>query len=422
MATIDELEDLREQLVTTETLIESIGVPDDASDQQLISGLLAECDVIKAAILEAKSREQPMPQPSIPDPKLRYGFNLNEPPVRPLFHDPSITDWPEHLISSEGPPSFDKLEPHPSAVPPQGYCYPQAQTYAVKKDNRYLRGYVAIADFRSSTKRELKARQLRMATPPGAINPPFKGGQFHPLPLAGCVQACPGLSMAHTINGDLDNIVTFWGCQTLESLKKILAPELYQEFHRRAVNLACNSWGCPEMGSRRARPPFYTLKGLKRNDRSAKNLPPGSFDGSYNLASTVGKGEGQGCVFPAVQIDTPEGTAQIKEILEDLAFLGNVALQATLSRFEYDATQFHSKDNNIFGFGGLKPYATSCQANVSSCTTNLSQAIGKAQGSWHADRSDDWTRVTVGTMFIRGPPGMLLYDTLLVYLFTFSIR
>jgi hypothetical protein len=75
MAMINELEDLQEQLMTTETLIESIGVPDDASDQQLISGLLAECDVIKAAILEANSHEQPIPQPSIPDPQLQYGFN-----------------------------------------------------------------------------------------------------------------------------------------------------------------------------------------------------------------------------------------------------------------------------------------------------------------------------------------------------------
>jgi hypothetical protein len=292
-------------------------------------------------------------------------------------------------------------------MPPQGYCCQQVQTYNVKKDNRCLCGYGAIADFHSLTKCELKARQLCMATPPGAINPPSKGGQFHPLPLAGCVQACLGLLMAHTINGDLDNIVTFWGCQTLESLKKILALELCREFHRHAVSLACSSWGCPEMGSRWAHPQFCTHKGLKQNNRSAKNLPPGSFDGSYKLVSIVGKGEGQGCVFPAVQIDTPEGTVQIKEILEDLAFLGDAALQATLSHFEYDATQFHSKDNNIFGFRGLKPYTMSCQVNISLCTTNLSQSIGKGQGSWHADRSNDWTHLTIGMMLICGLPGML---------------
>ena len=403
----DELHGLREELTTVETLIEAIGIPQDVADQQFVANLLTESDVIKAAIQESNPHEQPIPEPpnSTPEQRLRYGFNLKEPPVRPPFNDPHFTDWPANLISPEGPPPFDKLEPHPSVAPPPGYCYPQAQTYLVKKDNRYRRGYVAIADFQSSTKRDLKARQLRMAIPPGATNPPFKDGRFHPLPLPGCVHAVPGLTMAHTINGDADNIVTFWGCQTLKSMEKLLPPELYSEFHRRAVNVACNSWGCPETTSRRARPPFYTYQGLKRNDRSAKNLPAGSFDGSYNLASTVGKGEGQGCVFPAAQIDSPEGTAQIKEILEDLAFLGDAALQVTLSRFEYEVTQFHAKDNNIFGFGGLKPYATGCQVNVSSSTMKLSQSIGEAQGSLHPDVSDDWTRITVGLMFVRGPPG-----------------
>jgi hypothetical protein len=405
---LDDLQVLRDRLATVATLIETIGEPRGNTDTEYIANLLAESNIIKTAINDLIPQgEQTPSQPSVSDPakKLYYGFNLDEPPVRPPLDDSNFTDWPADLISPYGKPPFEQLDPAPSATPPPGYCYPQAQTYVVHKNNAYRSGYVAVADFQSSTKKELKARQLRMATPPGTTGAPFKDGRFHPVPLPGCVQAYPGLSMAHTINGDPKTLVTFWGCQTLDSMRRLLPPKKFKEFNRRSINLLCNAWGCSETGSRKARPAFYTHKGLKKNDRSPNNLPPGSFDGSYNLASTVGKGEGQGCFFPAVQIDTPEGTAQIKEILEDLAWLGDSALQVTLSRFEYEVTQFHAKDNNIFGFGGLKPYATGCQANVSSTTTELALAIGEGQGSWHPDRSDDWTRVTVGFMLIRGPPG-----------------
>jgi hypothetical protein len=201
--------------------------------------------------------------------------------------------------------------------------------------------------------------------------------------------------MALTINGDPQNIVTVFGCHTLRSLKKLLQPDIFETFNNFSVDLACNTWGCPETAPRRARPAFFTHKGLKRNDCSPMNLLPGSFDGSYNLASTVGKGEGLGCIVPAVQIDMAEGTTQINEILQHL------------SRFEYEVTRFHSVDNNIFGFSGLKPYATGCQANISSSTRNLAEAIGEREGSFHPDKNDDLTRLTLATLLLRLPPGKL---------------
>ena len=264
-----------------------------------------------------------------------------------------------------------------------------------------------MANFDSATKPQLLDMQLRLTTAPGTTNPPYRNGRFEPEPIACALQAWEGLPMAQTINGDPHNIVTVFACHTLRSMKKLLQPDIFENFKNVSVDLACNTWGCPETATRKARPAFFTHKGLKRNDRSATNLPPGSFDGSYNLASTVGKGDGQGCVFPAVQIDTAEGTAQINEILQQLAFLGDIVLKATLSRFEYEVTQFHSVDNNIFGFGGLKPYATGCQANVSSSTRNLAEAIGEGQGSYHPDKNDDLTRLTVATLLLRLPPGKL---------------
>jgi len=251
----------------------------------------------------------------------------------------------------------------------------------------------------------VKQAQLRIITAPGTTNPPFIDGRFEPKPIACALKAEPGLSICHTVDGNPDSIITVFGCQTLDSLQKLLKPDVYRLVEEHSVDLACVTWGCPDTPNRSGQQPFYLIKGLKRNDRSAKNLPPGCHDGSYNLASTVGKGEGQGCVQPAVQVDTPEGRAQISEILGHLAFLGDIVLQSVLSRFEYEILQFHAKDNNIFGFGGLKPYATGCQANVASSSRSLADAIGQGQGSWHSDIGDDWTRFTVITMLLRLPPG-----------------
>jgi hypothetical protein len=211
--------------------------------------------------------------------------------------------------------------------------------------------------------------------------------------------------MCQSIDGDLSNTVTTGGYRTLSSMEECLGHE-FPEFYARFTRLACNAWGCDERPGQEAREPFYTLPGLKRNDRSIKDPPPGCYDGSYNLASTVGKGEGQGCVQPAVQAMTPEGASQIKEILNDLAFLGDKVLQSLLSRFEYRVNDFHAKDNNIFGFGGLKPYATGCQANVSSALDDLVKAIGPSQGSWHPDLGDDWARWTVIALLARLPEGL----------------
>jgi hypothetical protein len=210
--------------------------------------------------------------------------------------------------------------------------------------------------------------------------------------------------MCQSIDGDRMNTVTTGGYRTLESMKEYLGDE-YPAFYSATERLLCNSWGCDGRDGREAREPFYTLKGLKRNDRSLKDLPPGCYDGSYNLASTVGKGEGQGCVIPSVQAMSPQGASQIKEILTDLAFIGDKVLQSLVLRFEYRVNDFNAKDNNIFGFGGLKPYATGCQANVSSATDDLVKSIGPAQGSWHPDRGDDWARWTIGTVCFRLPDG-----------------
>lgn len=167
-------------------------------------------------------------------------------------------------------------------------------------------------------------------------------------------------------------------------------------------------WGCEASEDRPAKRAFYTWPGLKRNDRSNKDVLEGSYCGSYNIATTVGKGEGQGCVLPAAQIDDPAAQAQIGEMLNQLSFMGTVILKTTLNRFESTIIKFHALDNNLMSYGNFGPYMTGCQINISDSIQDLALSFGIAQGYWHPDFNDDFTRWTVCTLTFRLPPGMFI--------------
>lgn len=209
------------------------------------------------------------------------------------------------------------IEPPPSASPPVGFTFPRSLQYHVQATNQYQRGYFAVANFETSTKNQVKSQQMRMLLPPqlkkeiGEFNTPYQ----HPS-VPGCVQLQANLPMAQMIDGDPDICLSVAGLQTLASMKQVLGSEAWCSFRSSFTRLAQNTWGTAE------RKPFYTIPGLKRNDRSAKNHSPNSYDGSYNLASTVIKGDGQGTVAPAVQAHTAESAVQLQEIIEDLVHLG----------------------------------------------------------------------------------------------------
>ncbi|CAK5267368.1 unnamed protein product [Mycena citricolor] len=122
-------------------------------------------------------------------------------------------------------------------------------------------------------------------------------------------------------------------------------------------------------------PPPLTIKalyaqGLKRNDCSGP-AQADSFNGLYSLASTVEKGQGQGCVQPAIQTLTPEATALILRTLQIVHKLQQIIFPCSLSQREWEMAKFVADDNNIFVFGGLGAGATGLQFNVLSGTDNL---------------------------------------------------
>jgi hypothetical protein len=128
------------------------------------------------------------------------------------------------------------------------------------------------------------------------------------------------------------------------------------------------TWGREETDSDPGAPGIFALPGMQRNLRS-KNVDdskcvPG--DGLFNLASTHGEGEGYGHFSPAVQTNTPQAAAMIKEVLQILHQLYRLIMPLCISRFEWDMMELHGYENNVVAFGGLEPGPTSVQHNSSS--------------------------------------------------------
>jgi hypothetical protein len=203
-----------------------------------------------------------------------------------------------------------------------------------------------------------------------------------------------------------DEAVTMACAHTLPSIREAY-PDIADRVEDLAIRLRDSTFGTYDSEGLPLLKPIYSLQGLKRNDRSvdAKDLPSGSFDGSYNLASTKGEGEGAGCVMPAVQASTPEAAERIGEVLRVLHELERLLLPRSISKFEHDVTEAHSELNNIVSAGGLDPNTTSTQMNVSSGGFDLAHFIGSHQGSWHTDIGDDWTRWSFVTMVVKLPEG-----------------
>jgi hypothetical protein len=263
-----------------------------------------------------------------------------------------------------------------------------------------------VADYNISEENvEAHRKSLEnIATPPN-VEPNLIEGSFVASPIPGMVEMIPGIPFAFAYHGDPNRLHTVGCVQTLESLS--LYPD-YPDVLRESVKLAKITWGCPAHGETPEIAPIYELPGMKENDRSAKrtNFHEHAHDGSYNLASTVMKGEGLGTFLPAVQANTQTATSQIATVLTVLHTLFRLIMPKCLSRFEQEITDFHSDFNNVFTFGGLEPGGVGAQMNVSALGKLLSFFIGRVQGGWHSDMSDSICRWTLFVLLLRVGPGI----------------
>ncbi|KAJ7080898.1 hypothetical protein B0H15DRAFT_803825 [Mycena belliarum] len=72
--------------------------------------------------------------------------------------------------------------------------------------------------------------------------------------------------------------------------------------------------------------------------------------------------------MPAVQTNTPQAAAIIKELLQ---ILYRLIMPLYISWFEWDMLEFVGRENNVVAFGRLEPSPTSCQANSSSAANEV---------------------------------------------------
>jgi hypothetical protein len=331
--------------------------------------------------------------------KSRPFFGMPTEGVLPISPEADIT-YPKGELSLALPPAVCVEVPPPPAEPPEGWTYPESPTWTLRQDDRFQSGWIYYADYIVSQKWVHRERLLATITPPHTV-PSYEDGKFVAQPIPGMVHMTAGIPYVFFLDGDPARVQTAGCLQTLESLRWY--PD-FQDIYNECIRLAKLSWGCPEHGSPGIRR-LSRLEGLKRNARSSNvSFADDSTDGSYNLANTVLKGEGQGVVLPAVQVDTSEGTAQIGAVLKCLHALHRSVLRKCISKFEFDVGEFHSEINNVVSFGGLEPSGTSVQYNVSSLSDEaLHQLIG-AQGAWHNDMLDCVTRFTMFVLMIATGP------------------
>ncbi|KAJ6567866.1 hypothetical protein B0H10DRAFT_1965124 [Mycena sp. CBHHK59/15] len=177
------------------------------------------------------------------------------------------------------------------------------------------------------------------------------------------------------------------------------------------------TWGTRETDTSEGTPALFELPGMQTNlcSKNNPNLCPG--DGSFNLASTHGEGEGYGVFLPAVQTATPEARARINEVLQVLHKLYRLIMPCCVSKWEWEMMEFNAIDNNVMAFGGLDPGPPACQfnsvstLNSQSTDKDLSESIG-VQGKPHEDDKDDPAGLTLVTILVKlakgNDPGLFL--------------
>lgn len=301
-------------------------------------------------------------------------------------------------LCTAGSPLLALQEPPPAVPFPADATYPQAPTYVLVKDNRYERGYVYAASFKVENIETHRNLLMSVVEPPNTA-PRLIDGVYVADPIPGMVQMVPGVPYIYHIDGDENRIQTIGCAHTLESLRHY--PD-FSEILEASVRLAKLSWGCPAHGNTPIIPPLYSHP-LKHNDRSG-GADSNTCDGSFSLANTIIKGEGQGSVAPAIQVNTPLGAAQISAVLSVLHKICRHIIPKSLSKFEQVMWEFHCQDENVVTFGGLEPGHTSCQFNVSSLGDHLTKHMGPRQGRNHTDHGDDIDFYTVFVLYIRAGP------------------
>ncbi|KAJ7614536.1 hypothetical protein FB45DRAFT_1110328 [Roridomyces roridus] len=309
------------------------------------------------------------------------GVNVLKPPVDRFI-------WDTQSLSRSGKPEPSVLQPCTAAPKPEVGWYPQASKYALNTtiDNSYRRGWRYAADYHHATRAEDKEHTLQVRMPPDVTPARFdlNSRAFVSSPIPGMIRMPAGIPFVHHLDGDPHSALTVACVHTLTTLGE------YQEGKRVAAlmpRLLELTWGREASDTDPGMPAVFELEGLQLNLRSKSVKHELKGDGSFNLASTHGEGEGRGHFAPAVQTNTPEAAAQIKELLEILHELYQLIMPLSVSRFEWEMIRFQGLENNVLAFGGLEPGPTSCQLNSSSAANVLDFDLSETDSVSFSERN-----------------------------------
>lgn len=317
---------------------------------------------------------------------------------------PSDWEWPETRLSKLPRPDIMEQIPEPTGNLPEGFTYPQAPIYRLNEDfdPRFTRGYFMSADFNTCDAPALKEHILSVRTPPNVIPERFDAltQRFVTNPLQGMSQMIKGMTYVHHVDGDPHKGLTVAALHTVQTVKQLSPNGARVESSLNRLHESL--FGRAPTSDDQGLIPLYELEGLKPNDRSANPIS-GSYDGSYNLASTLVKGRGRGIFAPAVTSASDYAVERIAEVNVLVHSVFRDVIEITVMKEELAVLDFHAIDNNIISAGGMEPANTSIQMNVSSqCTGGeLSLSIGDIQGTWHVDQGDCPARLTMFICFYK---------------------
>jgi len=119
--------------------------------------------------------------------------------------------------------------------------------------------------------------------------------------------------------------------------------------------------------------------------------------------------------MPAAQSLDPDLQQTIGDVTVTLHNLYRHIVPHCIFKFEWDFIEFHSRINNVFGFGGFELNNTGLQMNVSSGFSSLTELIGEHQGAFHTNMHDHPPRYTLCTLLFNLPEGMWHLDQCFCY-------
>lgn len=368
----------------------------------------------------SRSSKNSNPIVNPPDEKRRnlYGHILGDvKEILPNFSSPEFIFGDEAQVPLHSLPTLPpSLMPTPfTTEPPAGFSYPASPDWKLSKDSQYRcgRSYTTSVSTEWTVLRDETYAQLSLTTHP-TVDPVFDIATqtYIDRDPEGMVKLIAGIPFRLNLE---DGASTTYACyHTLESVSSMY-PDKYQELLNLTNSLYLDVFGRPPSsdGSMGEIRPIFALPFFQQNLRSENKgqqtrVEAGisdNFNGSYSIASTIWQ-LGQGILVPAQQIAYDGARKRIGKLLTTLKDIYQILGPLSMSRLEWEITQFHLDDNNIFSFGGLEHGGISVQFNVSSGFNggDLVKELS-LQGTWHLDEGDAFTLRTLFILLLKLPPG-----------------